>query len=188
MPRVDQHREAEIRQAIRFVIATNPMISSRGIVRELLAMGYKTASGEELDNEYVQKLARRLNVEGLRGVGTADLDQRIMEARERFDMIVSGLFRIAYWKWEYMQDGVSMPTPAERVMAFNALAKMDTTMMSLEMDAGIFKRNLGTIEVEHKTIDPELARPMIIALQNYGIAEPEKKDAATIPSTSGASG
>lgn len=195
MPRIDEHKEAAIRQEIRLAIATNPMISIGGLQKHLLERGYKTAHGNELDEVYLQKLIRKLDSEAMRGVDQADVNRRIMEVRQRFDAVLHGLFKIAYWKWEYLHEGVTMPTPAERVMALTAIARMDTTLLSAEMDAGIYKRKLGTLEVEQThTLDPALLSPIMLALRNYGIVnsvieqQPHDTTTRAITDPSGAGG
>jgi hypothetical protein len=61
-----------------------------------------------------------------------------------------------------------------RVMALEKLLKTELDLLNAEMDAGFYERKLGTVEVDHShtlTLDKEMLAPIILALQNYGLAD-----------------
>ncbi len=84
-----------------------------------------------------------------------------------------------------------------RVVAAKAIIEADHRFLEAQMDAGIFERKLGTVDVEHKhehTIAPELLLPIMATLQHYGMVRKETEktndtiNQPALPDASGATG
>jgi hypothetical protein len=68
-----------------------------------------------------------------------------------------------------------MPIPKykDQIAAINTIIKWDIAILQAEMDAGIFERQLGTLEVEKRSrpIDPEKKANIFSALERWGFIE-----------------
>lgn len=189
MPRVDAAKEAEIKRAIRIAIAKDPLISARRLQQALLKEGFKTYRDAPLDIDYVLKLVKKVNAEGAHDIKDSEIESRMTETRERFRVTLERLFKIAFWEWDYLKDGIGMPEVRDQVKALEAIMKMDIALLQAEMDAGIFKRSLGTLEIEKRNapLTPERKLAIIEAFRKQGIAflqtSPPSSDASETPVT-----
>ena len=137
-----------------------------------------------LDLNYVGKLRDRIFAERTRRNDHRNLKVRLAEIQDEHKAIKTRLWR----------EATDPRSPAvARIMALDKLAKSELELLSAEMDAGLYERKIGTIDVKHEhALAPDMLAPIILALQNYGIVdrkkvEPIQEDAArpTLPSPSG---
>jgi hypothetical protein len=86
------------------------------------------------------------------------------------------LVRIAFYTEDLRKEGFPPPSYRDQIMALNAIIKLDLAILSAEMDAGIFKRHLGTIELEARSrpLADEQKQKMYDAFVNWGIIPKEK--------------
>lgn len=175
MPKIVDSKEYELKRIVRDTIVIDPMISLRRLKDRLFDKGYKTAQGNPLHIDYVTKLVRKVNREILEDVARATVDDRLALLRERYRLVFDRLVRIAYYTEDLQKQGMPPPTYKDQIMALNAIIKLDAAILSAEMDMGLFKRQLGTLEVEkrHISLPPELKEKMMQAFQNLGFVLPE---------------
>lgn len=188
MPKIDTSREAEIKRAIRRELALDPLLSSRRLSSRLAADGFHRNDGSDLDHEYILKLIRKINSEAVYRIHNDQIDERMIAVRERFTAIFERLFKIAFWRWEYMQEGIFMPEPKDQIKAMENIMKYDIALVEAEMDAGIYKRNLGTLEIERRNapLTPERKAAIELAMKNWGFLPDKKPDALSEPTTQSA--
>lgn len=170
-----KQKDAQIRNEVKKAIAHNPMITLRELQLVLYNLGYKSSYGNFLHIDYVSKIVHKVRGEGLRDVDESTIRARIAETRNRYNVATQRLSKIAHWQWEYLREGIPMPTPAEAIMAQKVIMEMDLKLLDAEMDAGIFKRNIGSIEVARRNvpIEDEKRLKIIEALKAWGFNLPQ---------------
>ncbi len=171
MPKIDTTKEAEVKREIRVALAINPMISSRRLQQELAKKGITSAGGGLLDHEYILKLIRKINGEARQDIQNSEIEGRMVETRERFKASFERLFKIAFWQWDYMNEGIFMPETKDVIKALEVIMKMDIALIEAEMDAGIYKRNLGTLEIEKRNtpLTEDRKHAIMMAMKNWGL-------------------
>ncbi len=173
---MDATKESEIKREIRMAIAQDPLISVRRLQKRLMERGIVTARGGKLDDMYLLKLVKRINAEQAKDVDEAKIADRMAKTQQRFDLVLQRLFKIAFWEWDFLKDGIPMPSPGEQIYALATIGKMDIALLQAEMDAGIYKRKLGVLEVERRNspLSPERKRAIITAMTGWGIIPKEE--------------
>lgn len=165
-------QEDKIKRAIRDILVIDPLISITKMQDALLEKGHKTSSGKVLDWRYVQKLKLKVHRKTVEDTDRAKVIPRIAEMKERYRLMTDKLLRIIFAG----DDLKSMPASyKDQINAINSLVKLDVLIFNAEMDAGIFERHLGTLEIEkrNKPLPPELKAVMLKAFVNWGIVPPE---------------
>jgi hypothetical protein len=162
-----------LKLAVRDVVARNPLISVRALQNELKERGYMTAQGNTLDWQYVAKVVRKLNREKALAVDQQKINERLAETKERYRVIIERLWRIIDYKPEYLHEFLMTPPGTDEVIrAANTIIKLDLAILKAEMDAGIFDRKLGSVDLNvyrAQIIDPEQADLIVTAFKNWGI-------------------
>ncbi len=168
--KIDESKEAAIKREIRLAIVQDPMISVRRLQDRLFERGFKTSNNNEISKEYLLKLVHKLNGEAVRVIRDSEIEGRLAQTKQRFSMIFERLFKIAFWEWKYMEEGIFMPEVKDQIKAMEAIMKMDIALIQAEMDAGIFKRNLGTLEIQKRNapLTPERKTEILDVLKNWG--------------------
>lgn len=172
MPKIDESKEAEIKREIKIAMAIDPLISSRRLQKRLWERGmYASTAGRQVDINYILKLVRKINAEAKNEIRNEEIENRMSETRERFKVIFDRLFKIAFWEWDYLHEGIAMPEVKDQIKAMETIMKMDIALIEAEMDAGIFKRNLGTLELEsrNRQVTPERKQAIRVAMRNWGL-------------------
>lgn len=175
MPKIPGTIEELIKTEIRIKLATEPLLTAYSLSRHLAKRGFTNANGGPLDNEYIGRLIRKVNGEVLANIDRGKLKQRLALMRERHAAAFDRLFKIAYWRWEYLDEGIAMPEIKDQVKALEVIMKMDNVLLQTEMDAGIFERKLGTMKIENEhqlVVGDDAAEGIMRALRNYGIVKP----------------
>ncbi len=166
-------QELQIKLAIRDVVARNPLISVLQLQSVLKERGFKTAEGNPLHWHYVAKLVRKLNREKALAVDLQKVNERIAETKERYRVMIEMLWRIIDYRAEYLTEYyMSPPSHAEKISAANTLIKLDLAILKAEMDAGIFDRKLGSVDVNvyrAAPLDPDKATQIAAAFKRWGI-------------------
>lgn len=200
MPKIDLARESEVKRKIRMIVAKDPMISMSRLQIELQSAGLHASTGNVIDRKYLIKLLKKITQEQRRNLDEDRIEDRIVETRERFGIVMQRLMKIAFWEFNYLREGIPMPSAGEQIAALNSIMKLDLALLSAEMDAGIFKRELGEVDVMHRAapLSLEKKQEIISTFQAWGIgpkhiearlvAPKETNGDTNIPSTNNAPG
>jgi hypothetical protein len=142
MTRVSETQEDYLKSVIRDAMAIDPLVT----VRSLQKITEKKAN-RALSFEYIIKLQRKIRGEVKIRPDRERYENRLAFLRERNRIVCAELFRIAF------PDPNSMdikPGVTERRKALEAIFRIEKDMIKLEMDLGLFTRQLGTVEIEHR--------------------------------------
>lgn len=149
------------KERVREVLVLKPNASMRAI-RE--ALEGDPRSPLTLDRHYIGKLVRKIHAERAQRYNTAIVESRLAEIQDRTQGVVEQMWRI-------LLDGTA--DGKGRVMAGKVIIDAEHKLLEAQMNAGIFERKLGTVEVSHEhKLNPDLAAPILRALRNYGIVNP----------------
>jgi hypothetical protein len=165
--------EHQLKLAIRDILAHDPLTSVQKLQRDLKTRGFKTANDNTLDWHYVSKIVRKLSREASLAVDQQKIQDRLAITKERYRVLVERLWRIIDYKWEYLEQfGLYPPKTDEIIKAINTLVKLDLAILKAEMDAGIFERKLGSVDLNvyrAAPLDPEKAIQIAEAFKRWGI-------------------
>jgi hypothetical protein len=170
--RKSAEQEQKLKLAIRDVMGKNPLISVYALQKELKNKGFQTYEGNPIEWHYLAKVVRKLNREKALAVDTQKVNERLAETKERYRVITDKLWKIIDWKIEYVDEGIGMPQIQDVIRAANTIVKLDLAILKAEMDAGIFDRKLGTVDVNvyrAAPLDPETADRITKAFKRWGI-------------------
>lgn len=153
------------------IVAKDPMISMSRLQIELQSVGLHASTGNVLDRKYLTKLLKKITQEQRRNLDTDRIEDRIIETRERFSIVTQRLMKIAFWEFNYLREGIPMPSAGEQIAALNSIMKLDLALLSAEMDAGIFKRELGEVDVLHRAapLSVEKKQEILSTFKAWGI-------------------
>jgi hypothetical protein len=162
--------QEKMMRAIRDAIALDPLISIRSLQEVLERRSIKIAS-----REYLTKLVWKLNRELSVNVDRQKLSERIAQMKERQRIVVDRLIRIAFYTDDLKKEGLPPPSYRDQISALNAIMKLDLAIINAEMDAGIFERHFGTLEIErrNKPIPKEVRERIRQAFINWGMIQKE---------------
>jgi hypothetical protein len=159
--------------AIRDILARDPLTSVQKLQRDLKDRGFQTAAGNTLDWHYVAKVVRKLGREAAFAVDQQKIQDRLAITKERYRLMVERLWRIIDYKWEYLEKFALYPPKTDEIIkAINTLMKLDLAILKAEMDAGIFERKLGTVDLNvyrSQPLDAETADRITDAFKRWGI-------------------
>jgi hypothetical protein len=165
--------EHQLKLAIRDIVARNPLVSVSALQRDLAVLGFKTNQGNPLDWYYVAKVVRKLNREKALAVDQQKIGERLAITKERYRIIIEKLWKVIDYKWEYLEKyGIAPPGTDEVLKAANTIIKLDLAILKAEMDAGIFDRKLGTVDLNvyrALPLAPDKAAKIAEAFQRWGI-------------------
>jgi hypothetical protein len=134
--------EDRVKLAVRDLVGRNPLISVKALQDELKKIGFQTPSGNPLDWRYVAKVVRKLDREKALAVDTQKGNERLAQTKEPYRLITDRL-----WKIVTGEGAMFPPSNDDIVRAANTIVKLDLAILKAEMDAGIFDRKLGTVDV-----------------------------------------
>ncbi len=174
-------QEEKIKRAIRDAVAVDPLLSVERLRDALFDKGFKTATNNPLDWEYVARLRKKIHRTAVETVRRQDVAERINEFKEKNRLVFDRLMRIAYYTDDLKKDGLPPPSYKDQIAALTAIVRLESMVFNAEFDAGIFERHIGTLEVEKrfKPLPPDLKMQMMIAFRNWGIIPPEEIDNGT---------
>lgn len=164
-------QEEKMKRIIRDAIVIDPLISVAKLQDALFEKGYRTAGNNPLDWDYVSKVRQKVHRQAVEAADRQKVNERIAEIKERYRLIFERLIRIAFYSDELKKEGVMPPSYKDQISALREIGKLDIAIFNAELDAGIFERHIGTLEIEKrsKPLPPELKAQMLKAFANWGI-------------------
>lgn len=141
MPKVSDHKEARLRRIIRDAMAIDPLISMNGLQRAV-----EKKIGRPIDEVYLKKLVNKTTGEMVIVADREKVEERISYLRERNRIICDELLRMAFPD----PNSPDQPGFIDRRKALESISNIEARQVKLEMDLGLFTRQLGTIEIEHR--------------------------------------
>ncbi len=177
MKKLPLHEE-KIKRAIRDAVVIDPLISVARLQDALFEKGFKTPNNTPLDWDYVARLRKKIHRQAIENVNRQDVAERIAELKEKNRIVFDRLVRIAYYTEDMKKEGMQPPSYKDVIAALTAMIRLDHMIFNAELDAGIFERHIGTLEVEkrYKPLPPELKEQMMLAFKNWGIIPPDQKE------------
>jgi len=168
-------QEEKIKRTIRDAIVIDPLISVAKLQDALYDKGYRTANSKPLDWDYVAKMRHKVHRQSIENVDRQEVSTRITEMKERYRLIYEQLIRIAYYSDDLKKEGIPPPSVRDRVSALREIIKLDVALFGAEMDAGIFNRHLGTLEIDkrNKPLTAEARELIRQAMINWGMIPKE---------------
>lgn len=167
-------QEEKMKRIVRDTIVIDPLISVAKLQDVLFEKGYKTSNDNPLDWDYVAKIRQKVHRQAIETADRQKVSERILEIKERYRLIFERLARIAFYD-EEPKEGVTPPSYKEQISALREIGKLDIAIFNAELDAGIFERHIGTLEIEkrNKPLPPEMKAQMLKAFANWGIIPKE---------------
>jgi hypothetical protein len=166
MPKVDEHKEEILRREIRLELGLNPLVSSRELQSTL-----ERRLNHPVDRHYLLKLVHKVNLQVEYEGSNVELRGRVNQIRERTGAMIQRLLKIAFWKWEYLDDGIPLPSNIESIMAMQTIMKMDIAVLEAEKGNGLFKRTSGETEgLRPMLVNPEVKSRIADAVRAWNLA------------------
>lgn len=168
-------QEDKLKRAIRDAIVIDPLISVQRLQDALFEKGFRTSSNGALDWHYVAKMRDKVHRQSVENVDHQRVNERVAEMKERYRLVFERLIRIAFYSDELKKEGVQPPSFRDQISALREISRLDVAIFGAELDAGIFERHIGTLEIEkrNKPLPPELKAQMLKAFTNWGIIPKE---------------
>jgi hypothetical protein len=164
MPAYKEEVTKEHMEAIREVLAVQPRAGAYKI-RELLQ---KRKNPLVLDPHYILKLKRKIESERIHRFDRAKVEAHIAEMQDEIDQLCIQMWAIVLDK-TYDERA--------RVAAAKVIIDAKTKLFEAKLDAGIFERKIGTVDVKNTyEIKSEHKVLILNALANYGIIEPKEQE------------
>lgn len=170
MPKILDHKEAPLRRTIRDAMAIDPLISLRSLQSVVEAKMHRS-----LDLMYISKIVKKVQKETQVLPDQENIASRIAEIRETNRIVKEELMRIAFP--DAKLPAIDKPGVIDRRKALEAIARIENAQAKLEMDFGLFVKNLGEINVNHrlKPLDEETRSSVIKAFEAWGLPVPMRK-------------
>lgn len=153
----DETQEYHV-ERVREVLALNPRAGVRTI-REVLEKDPENPV--ILNPHYILKLKKKIQGERKQRFSQALVDERLSEIQDRTEGVIAQMWRI-----------LLNPTMDERarVAAAKVIIDAEHKFFEAQMDAGIFERRLGSVEVRHShEFSIEHKTLILKVFSNYGI-------------------
>lgn len=152
-----------LRRIIRDALAFDPLITMQALERVV-----EKKINRSIDNAYLVKLVGKVRKQVMTEVERTTADTRVAEIRESYRTIIEELRRLAY---------NDTTPPNEKRKCLDSVAKIQDMQAKLEMDLGLFTRQLGTINVDHrmKPIDEGTRSSIVAAFRAWGMSPPEMR-------------
>jgi len=144
-----EEKEEMLKKTIRNAMAVNPFISIRG-TQALVEHN----TGRSISDKYVSRLMQKIRKQAVIQSDRKQMNERLAEVRERFRILTEYLYRIVYWKYEYLKDyGVEMPKYKDKLAAMKLLAQLELALFRAELQAGAFEDQKGAmIEMREQVV------------------------------------
>lgn len=155
---------------VRRAMALNPSAP----ILELQKMLANRSDPLKLDYAYLNKLVGKIRAERVKRFDHTQVTTKLAEIEDETAAVKEAMWRVLL---------SPLTKPGEKVAAGRAIVTANQTLLDMQMNAGVFDRKLGTVEVQHThTIAPELMAPILRAMANYGIVHMEYATPNTLPS------
>lgn len=171
MPAYSKENQHYYESRIRSIMVLRPEVSLREIQQTLED---STEAPLHLTLNYISKLKHKIVGERAHRNDNLNKGARIAALQDKHAMVAQRLWVEA--------SNIKNPGVV-RVMALKALVELDTKMLNAEMDAGIYERALGTLEVARKPISVEDANRIMASLKMWGILPEQAKQVLNITAT-----
>lgn len=170
-PRV---QEEKIKRAIRDAIVIDPLISVAKLQDALFDKGYRSINNGVLHWHYVAKLREKIHRQTIENVDRQRVIERVAEMKERYRLAYEQFIRVAFQGEDLRKEGTIVST-RDRIHALKEIVKLDVAIFKAEMDAGIFDRHLGSVEIElrNKPLTVESRELIKQAMINWGMIPKE---------------
>lgn len=157
---------------VKAVLIISPSATIREIQKSLEA---SEKAPLQLSEDYITNLKRKIIGERLTRHDKATIKARIAQLQDKLEKINEQLWQIA---------GGASSEQKDKIAALKALAENDLKLLQAEMDAGIFTRQLGNIDLTAKRnlpIDEDHEKRILNAFGNWGFIEAEATEIKTQP-------
>ncbi len=154
-------KEEFLQNTIRDCMAVNPFVSIRKM-QELV----KENTGHSISDKYTVKLMRKIRRRAVIQSDRKKMNERLAEVREKFRILTDDLFRIVYWRADFIKKyGLAKPRFHERISAMRLLGQMELMLFRAELDAGTFEnRQVAIGEMLERGILPTELREQVIGV------------------------
>jgi hypothetical protein len=168
-------QEDRIKRAIRDAIVIDPLISVSKLQNALSDKGFHSALNTPLHWHYVAKLREKIHRQSIENVDKQKVSHRVAEMKERYRLVFERLIRIAFYSDDFKKEGIPPPSYRDQISALREISRLDISIFGAELDAGLFERHIGTLEVEQRNrpLPPEMKVVMLKAFVNWGIVPKE---------------
>ena len=135
-------QEQTLKNAIRNLIALDPLISIRSLQNQMLRQ-----TGHSISDKYLNKLVHKVRRQVVIESDRKRLQERFGEVKERFRVMMDRLWLIVFYRFpESMKSGIQPPTNKEITEATKTLAQMELALMRMEIDVGLYEDRRNAIE------------------------------------------
>lgn len=159
MPALSKETREYHIERVREVIAINPRASARSI-RAILESNSQDPL--VLDRDYIGALLKKIRAERRVRFDRKIVEERLSEIQDQTEQVVQQL-------WLILLD--TKQSAKNRIAAANGIVSADHKFWQAQLDAGIFERKLGTIDLEiqrrNKPIPAEVKEIMINAIRQW---------------------
>ena len=142
-------------ELVRQALAMRPRATGTKI-KEMLA-----ASGITLDYMYINRLKKKIMGERAFRFNQAEVNVRIAEIQDKTNAVQQKL-------WAILVNPKA--TDKNKVAAARGILDAERKLFESELDAGLFERKLGEVEVRHGlALSPEQRQMILNAMANFGV-------------------
>lgn len=162
-------QEDKLKRTIRDAILIDPLISVHKLQDVLFEKSFRTSSNNPLDWHYVSKMRDKVHRQAIESVDRQKVVERITEMKERYRFVFERLIRVAV-NDDLKSEG-ARSSIQEQITALREIVRLDVAIFGAELDAGLFERHIGTLEIEQRNqpLPAELKAQMLKAFANWGI-------------------
>ncbi len=157
MPKVTHPQEEKLRRTIRDALALDPLITLVSL-QNVIELQLKRPIGLP----YLIKLKRKVHGEALAEVERSTVNDRVRQLRESYRVLIEGLRRIAYPS----ANDLEKPSITEKRKALEGIGRMESMLAKLEMDFGVFERQIGKVNIDHR-LKPMSEDAMITSVRAF---------------------
>ncbi len=158
MPAYSKEREQYYIERIKGVLDLK-LNASTMTIHEALAKD--TNAPLSLARVYIEKLRRKIDGERAHRFDDAKVGKRLAEIQDRTESVIAQMWRVLL--------DPNAPEVA-RVSGGRAIIEAEHRLFDAQLNAGIFERKLGSVEIQHiHELAPEHKLLILHALANYGI-------------------
>lgn len=168
MAKKDDELTIKIRKMVRDTLAIDPDITLRSMQELFQRRNYNVS------HEYLRVVRKKVQKQIYVESDHVTIQQRVSELREQYKSLIEQLKKQAYYVFD-PADPTPPPTYAERTKAIAEIVKTQKLLLDIEMNAGIYTRQLGVVghihkhTVEEKKEEMEELGTITQALENWGI-------------------
>lgn len=146
-------------ERVREVLVLNPRATERAIQTVL---EQDASDPLKLNREYIRKLKKKIKGERQHRFDKKHINERLAELQDRTEGIIAQM-------WKILLD--TEKSTLARVAAARTIIDAEQKLLEAQMDAGIFDRKLGTVDIEHThtlALSPEHKALALAFLRNHG--------------------